>query len=138
MSGFLQVYFVGQHAQCGAVKTGSCTAENLQGTQGEFAAIFNLACTAREPDAMAMLDCAATEMRLFWTHFGHAGQGAEITIHPMNPYNKRIRWLRTLWGKTDLWFCVLGLGAARSLTNCALAEWDRKRSSRPGAYQYTR
>jgi len=31
MSGFLQVYFVGQYAQSEAAKTGSYTAENLQG-----------------------------------------------------------------------------------------------------------
>ncbi len=50
---------------------------------------------------MAMPDYSVFEMRPKKTHFGHAGQGAKITIHPMNPYNERIHGMRTLWEKTE-------------------------------------
>jgi len=70
---------------------------------------------------MAMLDCADFEMCPKKAHFGHAGQGAEITIHPMNPYNKRIRWFCTLWEKTDHRLCIARQWPVRNSVNSALA-----------------
>jgi len=45
---------------------------------------------------MAMLDCADFEMCPKKAHFGHAGQGAEITMRPHESLSIRVHGVATM------------------------------------------